>query len=124
MGGDVEARFGRRMGSRRGFRGVRSPRSWGGERPPHPSPWLCAPATWPPCTWGRGGGGRKPGRRGSRQRVGPSRLLFLRLDWLSGAAEPPAHSFIRSERGDGNPHSFVSSSLQLLIPSLHLSWRK
>src|SRR3954463_4087538 len=79
----------------------------------------------PPCTRGRGGGGRKLGRRGSRQRVGPSRLLFLRLDWLSGAVEPPPGSFIRSEKGgDGNPHSFIPSSLQLLIPSLHLPWRK
>src|SRR3954466_7284600 len=115
MGGDVEARFGKRTGSRRGFRGVRSPRSRGGERSPHPSPRLCTPATWSPCTWGRGGGGRKPGRRGSRQRVGPSRLLFRRLDWLSGAAEPPPRSFIRSERGgggDGNPHSFISFSLR------------
>src|SRR3954470_37362 len=45
------------------------------------------------------GGGRKPGRRGSGQRVGPSRLAFLRADWLSGAAEPPPCFFIKSKRG-------------------------
>src|SRR3954466_14177149 len=29
----------------------------------------------------------------------PSRMLFLRLDWLSRAAEPPPRAFIRSGRG-------------------------
>src|SRR3954468_24355896 len=99
MGEDVEARFGKRMGSRRGFRGVRSPRSRGGERSPHPSPRLCVPATWSPCTWGRGGGGRGPGRRGSKWWAGPRQLPFLRFDWLRGAVEPPLRPFIRSGRG-------------------------
>src|SRR3954465_10541080 len=110
MGGDVEARFGERTGSRGGFRGARSPRSRGGERSLHPSPRLCAPATRSPCTWGRGGGGREPGRRGSRQRGGPSRLPLFRLDWLSGAAEPPPRSFIRGD-GGGTEISTPSSLL-------------
>src|SRR4051812_5473218 len=121
MGGDVEARFGKRTGSRRGFRGVRSPGSRGGERLPHPSPRLCAPATRSPCTWGRGGGGRKPGRRGSREWVGPRRLLFLRFDWLSGAAEPPPRSFIRSELGRRKSallHHFFSLTPGPLSPTV------
>src|SRR3954465_14321229 len=84
---------------RRDFRGARSPRSRGGERSPHPSPRPSAPATWSSCTWGHGGGGREPVRRGSRQWVGPSRLPFLRFDWWSGAVVPPLHPFIRSGRG-------------------------
>src|SRR4051812_36220928 len=62
------------------------------------------------------GGGGKPGRRGLRQRAGPRSLRLSRLDWLSGAAEPPPRSFIKSGRGDGVPHSFISSFLQLLLP--------
>ena len=62
------------------------------------------------------GGGGKPGRRGLGWWVGPSSLRLPRLDWLSGAAEPPPRSFIKSGRGDGVPHSFISSFLQLLLP--------
>src|SRR3954471_10144185 len=62
------------------------------------------------------GGGGKPGRRGLGRRVGPSSLRLPRLDWLSGAAEPSPRSFIKSGRGNGVPHSFISSFLQLLLP--------
>src|SRR4051812_33204017 len=69
------------------------------------------------------GKGGKPGRRGLGQRVGPSSRRLLRLDWRSGAAEPPPRSFIKSRRGDGVPHSFISSFLQLL-PPFHPLWRE
>src|SRR3954469_584848 len=42
----------RREAWRRGFRGVHSPRSRGGERSPHPSSQFCTPATRLPCAWG------------------------------------------------------------------------
>ena len=70
------------------------------------------------------GGGGKPGRRGLGRRVDPSSLRLPRLDWLSGAAEPPPRSFIKSGRGDGVPHSFISSFLQLLLPPFHPPWRE
>src|SRR4051812_17581752 len=111
MEGDVEARFGERTGSGRGLRGVRSPRSRGGEGSPLLSPRLYAPATWSPCTWGRAGGGRETGRRGSRSWVGPRRLPFLRFDWTSGAAEPPLRPFIRSGRGRRKSAPNLLSSL-------------
>src|SRR4051812_19765068 len=45
-------------------------------------------------------------------------MCLPRLDWLSGAAEPPPRSFIKSGRGKGVPHSFISSFLRLLLPLL------
>src|SRR4051812_26041817 len=62
---------------------------------------------------------------GSRVVVGqgsgsaPSRLPFLCFDWLSGAAEPPPRSFIRSERGRRKSallHLFFSLASSLLSP--------
>ena len=48
-----------------------------------------------------------------RQRVGPDSLLFPCLDSLSGAAEPPPRSFIKSGRGAQKPalsHLLLSSA--------------
>ena len=97
----------------RGFRDVHSPRSRGGARPPHLSPWFCIPATRLPCAWGHGRWSGKLGRREQRQRVGPDSLLFPCLDSLSGAAEPPPRSFIKSGMGAQKPalsHLLLSSA--------------
>ena len=59
------------------------------------------------------GGSGKLGRREQRQRVGPDSLLFPCLDSLSGAAEPPPRSFIKSGRGAQKPalsHLLLSSA--------------
>ena len=88
----------------------------GWERSSQPSPRLCTSATCIPCAWAANGGGGKLGRRGLGRRVDSSSLRLPRLDWLSGAAEPPPRSFIKSGRGDRVPHSFISSFLQLLLP--------
>src|SRR3954462_7119984 len=113
------------MGPTRGFRGVHSPRSRGGGEVASSVVRLCTPATRLPCAWGRDGGGRKSGHRGSRQQVGPSPLLFLRLDWLSGAVEPPPCSFIRSERGATETRIPSSSlSFSFCSPLSRSPWRK
>ena len=59
------------------------------------------------------GGSGKLGRREQRQRVGPDSLLFPCLDSLSGAAEPPPRSFIKSGMGAQKPalsHLLLSSA--------------
>ena len=105
-----------------GFRDVHSPRSRGGARPPHLSPWFCIPSTWLPCAWGHGRWSGKLGRREQRQRVGPDSLLFPCLDSLIGAAEPPPCSFIKSGRGAQKPalsHLLLSLASAPLSPICH-----
>ena len=99
-----------RTGPVRGFRDIHSPRSRGGAMPPHLSPQFCTPATRPPCVWGHG---RWSGKLGRHERVGPNSLPFSSLDSLSGAAEPPPRSFIKSGMGAQKPslsHLLFSSA--------------
>ena len=70
------------------------------------------------------GGGGKPGRRGLGRWVGPSSLRLPRLDWLSGAAEPPPRSFIKSGRGGWRPAFFHILLPSASAPPFHPSWRE